>query len=183
MAALSRNLAIVIGINAYQRENGIKPLGTAVDDAKAIAQILKDEYKYSQVWELYDEQATYEAIKTLLNETLPKEVAKGNRDRLLFYFAGHGITRKGKDGSPAGYLIPQNAKVNLQNAENDQSENFLPMQELYDAFKTINSHHLLVILDCCYAGMFRWATRKLGSPYERIHQEDYARFTDHLLGK
>ena len=176
MAATFRNLAVVIGINAYRPENGIKPLGTAVDDAKAIAQLLKDEYKYSQIWELFDEQATYEGIKTLLNETLPKEVIKG--DRLLFYFAGHGITRKGKDGSPAGYLIPQNAKVNLQNAENDQSENFLPMQELYDAFKTINSHHLLVILDCCYAGMFRWATRKLGSPYERIYQEHFARFIE-----
>ncbi|MBD2183413.1 caspase family protein [Planktothrix sp. FACHB-1355] len=174
MAVTFRNLAVVIGINTYRPENGIKPLGTAVNDARAIAQLLKDEYKYSQIWELYDEQATYEAIKTLLNETLPKEVRKS--DRLLFYFAGHGITRKGKDGSPAGYLIPQNAKVNLQNAENDQSENFLPMQELYDAFKTINCHHLLVILDCCYAGMFRWATRKLGSAYERIHQEHYARF-------
>ncbi|MFB2836606.1 eIF2A-related protein [Floridanema evergladense] len=176
MTAIFRNLAVVIGINAYRAENGIKPLGTAVNDARAIAQLLKDEYKYSQIWELYDEDATYEAIKTLLNETLLKEVRKSESDRLLFYFAGHGITRKGKDGSPAGYLIPQNAKVNLHNAENDQSENFLPMQELYDAFKTINCHHLLVILDCCYAGMFRWATRKLGSAYERIHQEHYARF-------
>ncbi len=176
MAATFRNLAVVIGINAYQRENGIKPLGTAVNDARAIAQLLKDEYKYSRIYELYDEQATYEAIKTLLNETLPKEIRKS--DHLLFYFAGHGITRKGKDGSPAGYLIPQNAKVNLQNAENEQSENFLPMQELYDAFKTINSHHLLVILDCCYAGMFRWATRKLGVAYERIYQEHFARFIE-----
>lgn len=47
MAATFRNLAVIIGINAYQRENGIKPLGTAVNDARAIAQLLKDEYKYS----------------------------------------------------------------------------------------------------------------------------------------
>jgi len=174
MAVSSRNLAIVIGINAYQRENGIKPLGTAVNDARAIAQLLKNEYKYSQVWELLDEQATYEGIKKLLNETLPEEVRKS--DRLVFYFAGHGIARKGKDGSPAGYLIPQNAKVNLQTSENKQSENFLPMQELYDAFNTINCHHLLVILDCCYAGMFRWATRKLLAVPERIYKQHYDRF-------
>jgi hypothetical protein len=176
MAAKFRNLAVIIGINAYRPENGIKPLGTAVNDAKAIAQLLKEEYNYSQIYELYDEEATYEAIKTLLNETLPKEVRKS--DHLLFYFAGHGITRKGKDGSPAGCLIPQNAKINLQNAENGQSENFLPMQELYDAFKAINCHHLLVILDCCYAGMFRWATRKLGVAYERIYREHFARFIE-----
>ena len=109
----------------------------------------------------------------------------GKGDRLLFYFAGHGITRKGKDGSPAGYLIPQDAKINLQNVQQDQSENFLPMQALYDAFKSIDCHHLLVILDCCYAGMFRWATRKLIPIPERIHREHYDRstsFADRFIG-
>jgi WD40 repeat protein len=174
MTAPLRNFAVVIGINAYCPENGIKPLGTATNDAKAIATLLRDEYKYSQIWELFDEQATYEGIQTLLKDTLPQKVGKD--DHLLFYFAGHGITRKGKDGSPAGYLIPQDAKINLQNAGQDQSENFLPMQDLYDAFKEIDCHHLLVVLDCCYAGMFRWTTRKLIPMPERIHREHYDRF-------
>ncbi|MCG8363795.1 MAG: hypothetical protein MJA27_10755 [Pseudanabaenales cyanobacterium] len=31
-------------------------------------------------------------------------------DRLLFYFAGHGIALNGEDG-PEGYLIPQDARL------------------------------------------------------------------------
>jgi len=37
MTSSRRNFAVVIGINAYCPANGIKPLGTAVNDAKAIA--------------------------------------------------------------------------------------------------------------------------------------------------
>lgn len=167
MGKSSRNFAIVIGINAYYKGNGIKPLGTAANDARAITKLLKDEYKYQQVWELLDEQATCEEITTFLTEILPAMVKKD--DRLLFYFAGHGISRQGKDGSPAGYLIPQDARI-------DDPATFLPMQALYDAFHAIDCHHLLVILDCCYAGMFQWATRKLIPLPEQIHREHYDRF-------
>jgi hypothetical protein len=58
----------------------------------------------------------------------------------------------------------------------EQSENFSPMQELYNAFNTINSPHLLVILDCCYAGIFRWTTRELLAVTERIYKQHYDRF-------
>ena len=34
--------------------------------------MLRDEYEYSQIWELFDEQATYEDILTILTETLPQ---------------------------------------------------------------------------------------------------------------
>jgi len=50
------------------------------------------------------------------------------------------------------------------------------MQELYNAFNTINSPHLLVILDCCYAGIFRWTTRELLAVTERIYKQHYDRF-------
>jgi hypothetical protein len=36
------DLAVVIGINDYH--NGIKPLGTAKQDAEAIAEILENDY-------------------------------------------------------------------------------------------------------------------------------------------
>ena len=35
MTATRRDFAVVIGINAYCPENGIKPLGTAVNDSKS----------------------------------------------------------------------------------------------------------------------------------------------------
>ncbi|NEN90224.1 MAG: caspase family protein, partial [Okeania sp. SIO3H1] len=42
-----RNIAVVIGINNYQ--NGINTLKTAVNDAKAIANLLEQKYAYQPV--------------------------------------------------------------------------------------------------------------------------------------
>jgi ABC-type branched-subunit amino acid transport system substrate-binding protein/WD40 repeat protein len=170
-----RNIAVVIGINNYQ--NGISPLKTAVNDAKAIADLLEEEYKYQKVIRLFPDdhgkatlgEATLAKINQLLLETLPKEIKPTEGDRLLFYFAGHGIARNSEDG-PAGALIPQDAK-------SEKWETYLPMQDLNTALSQLNCHHLLVILDCCFAGNFRWSSsRNVISVPETIHRENYDRF-------
>jgi 5S rRNA maturation endonuclease (ribonuclease M5) len=69
------NLAVVIGINDYQ--NGIPTLGTAKQDAQAIAAILKNDYKY-QVHLLTDSQATGQAVKNWLETELPQQLEKGS---------------------------------------------------------------------------------------------------------
>ncbi|NEQ58914.1 MAG: hypothetical protein F6K53_16555, partial [Moorea sp. SIO4A1] len=90
-------------------------------------------------------------------------------DRLLFYFAGHGVALNGDDG-PAGYLIPQDAKLGDTNS-------YLPMTKLHDALSQLPCRHFLGILDCCFAGAFRWSsTRDLLTSPEVIHQERYERF-------
>jgi hypothetical protein len=51
------------------------------------------------------------------------------------------------------------------------------MNEVYDALSQLQCHHLLVILDCCFAGTFRWASsRKLIAELESIRREHYDRF-------
>ncbi|CBN55837.1 MULTISPECIES: eIF2A-related protein [Kamptonema] len=159
-----RSLAIVIGINDYQ--NGISPLRTATNDAKELARILKEDHNYD-VKLLLDTEVTREKLQILLLETLPKEV--GENDRILFYFAGHGIALDNDDG-PAGYVIPQDAQPG-------DSSTFVPMQQVHDAIASLPCRHLLAILDCCFAGAFRWAaTRDLLAHPEVIHQERYDRF-------
>ncbi len=101
------NLAVVIGINDYR--NGISALGTARQDAEAIAKILEDEYQY-QVHLITESQATAQSLKHWLETDLPETIKAANPSRLLFYFAGHGIALNGDDG-PQGYLIPQDAKL------------------------------------------------------------------------
>lgn len=86
MFEFSRNLAIIVGINHYS--NGISPLATAVNDAKKLNEILRLEHEY-QVYIFLDEQATLQNLLRLLQKTLPQKVTAD--DRLLFYFAGHGI--------------------------------------------------------------------------------------------
>jgi uncharacterized caspase-like protein len=98
-----RNLAVVIGINHYQSDS-IHDLSTPVSDARAIADLLETEYEYQpdNVVRLFDEAATLTGLQTLLTDTLPK-LNPGKYDRLIFYFAGHGIPCNSKEG-PKGCM-------------------------------------------------------------------------------
>jgi WD40 repeat protein len=160
------NLAVVIGINDYH--NGIPTLGTAKQDAEEIAKILENNYNY-QVYLLTDGQATGQELKHLLETKLPQQLEQDNPSRLVFYFAGHGIALNGDDG-PQGYLIPHDAKLG-------DVTTYLPMQQMEAALTKLSCRHCLVILDCCFAGAFRWSsTRKLSVIEETIHKERFDRF-------
>ncbi|MBD2165561.1 PD40 domain-containing protein [Calothrix membranacea FACHB-236] len=164
MSEFSRNLAFIVGINNYT--NGISPLQNAVDDAKKLVEILREKHEY-KVWVCLDEVATLKNLNQLLEKTLAEQVREN--DRLLFYFAGHGIALNGDDG-PTGYLIPQDAKLNA-------TETYLPMTKLQESLEKLPCRHFLGILDCCFAGAFRWSsTRDLLTTPEVIHKERYDRF-------
>jgi len=175
MAEFNRNLAVIIGINSYQ--NGIQPLNTAAQDARKLADILTTHHHYQLIHPtvekgspVLNEAATLTQLRQLLTETLPNQIRPDQGDRLLIYFAGHGITRQLSDQGPQGFLVPQDADTNNPNS-------LLPMRELYESLNQLECRHLLVILDCCFAGMFRWAsTRKIVVVPDTIHWEHYHRF-------
>ena len=159
-----RNLAFIIGINNYT--NGISSLKTAVNDAKQLVKTLREKHNY-QVWVCLDEVANLSNLNQLLEKTLLEQVTEN--DRLLFYFAGHGVALNNDDG-PAGYLIPQDAKAG-------DTDSYLPMTKLHDTLSKLPCRHFLGILDCCFAGAFRWSsTRDLLTEPEVIHKERYDRF-------
>ena len=163
-SGFERNLAFIIGIDNYQ--SGVPPLKTAVNDAKKLIEVLRSKHQY-QTWVCLDSFATLNNINQFLEETLPAQVTEN--DRLLFYFAGHGVALNGDDG-PVGYLIPQDAKLN-------ETKSYLPMAKLHSALSKLPCRHFLGILDCCFAGAFRWSsTRDLITSPEVIYQEHYDRF-------
>jgi WD40 repeat protein len=165
-----RNLAVVIGIDHYKSDS-IHDLSTPVSDARALADLLETEYEYKpeNVVRLFDSAATLTGLQTLLNDTLPNQLKPTKGDRLIFYFAGHGIPRNSKDG-PEGYLVPQDADW-------QKDGSFLAMSEVYKELSKLECHHLLVILDCCFAGTFRWAGRRKMIPIlETVRREHYERF-------
>ena len=166
MVGFSQSLAVVVGINNYG--NGISFLQTAVDDAKEVARLLKQEHKYDKVWLLLDEQASLDSLEQLLAQTLPGHTRPN--DRLLFYFAGHGIALNGDDG-PEGFLIPQDARLG-------DTQSYLPMSRFQAALSKLPCRHFLGILDCCFAGAFRWSSTRKIVPVERgvLHQERFDRF-------
>ncbi|PSN14247.1 hypothetical protein C7293_12545 [filamentous cyanobacterium CCT1] len=174
MHDFGQSLAVVVGINQYQ--HGIAPLATAMTDAKAIAHILKEYHDY-QVFSLIDEEATLSKLKELFQASLPSLVQPG--DRLFVYFAGHGIALNGDEG-PKGYLIPKDAVVGDTNT-------YLSMDELYQALMDLPCHHMLTVLDCCFAGGFRWSgTRNIGTTRKLVvidnlpetARKKYHRFTE-----
>ena len=97
----ARHHAFIVGIDAYEK---VSPLKTAVSDARALAQVLADKQHFDVHAPLLDARGA--ALRTLLAETMAGLV--GADDRVLFYFAGHGIAADGDDG-PAGYLVPADA--------------------------------------------------------------------------
>jgi hypothetical protein len=74
------------------------------------------------------------------------------------------------DDGTRGFLLPQDADPR-------DSSTFLPMQELHDVLIALPCHHLLIILDCCFAGTFRWSSTRQAVPIpETIHRQHYDRF-------
>ncbi len=158
-----RSHAIIIGINDYR--NGIPKLATAVDDATRLATVLQTSHGYTV--QLLIEDVTRERLIACFSQTLPAQM--GQDDRLLVYFAGHGIALDGDDG-PQGYLIPQDASP-------ETSDSFLAMTDVHRWLAALPCRHLLTILDCCFAGAFRWAsTRHLQPLPDKLYQERYDRF-------
>lgn len=167
-AQFEHSLAVIIGIDAYGP--GIPRLRTAVNDAARLAELLAAAHGYETILltgQETGEQVSRERLRNLFSAELPTRL--GQDDRLLFYFAGHGVALDGDDG-PSGYLVPQDARP-------DEPASMLPMTDLHAWLTALPCRHLIAILDCCFAGAFRWAsTRHIGALPEVIHQERYDRY-------
>jgi WD40 repeat protein len=159
-----RSVAIIIGIDKY--ENGIPPLKTAANDARRLASTLHDLHNF-EVRLFLDKDASQQRLSMLLNDQLPNEL--GPDDRLIFYFAGHGVALDGDDG-PNGYLLPQDAR-------RGEDDSYLFMPFVHDALLSLPVRHALIIMDSCFSGAFRWAaTRDLIGIPSVIHEERFDRF-------
>jgi ABC-type branched-subunit amino acid transport system substrate-binding protein/uncharacterized caspase-like protein len=182
------SFAIIIGIDKYKEQ----PLKNAASDAKKLAAILQEHYKY-KVLLLLDEDATLPKLKRLfgffekgiipLNKDSLEEESKNDdkkfskindKHRVLVYFAGHGVAKDTLDGvdEPQGYLIPQDATT----SQAANSYNSLSMEEFHDALIKLACRHMLVILDCCFAASFSWAIFREWQPEVTLNRQSYDRF-------
>jgi WD40 repeat protein len=161
----TQHIAVVIGINDYG--DGVPPLDTPIHDAEKLSKILKEKHGY-EVISLLNKNANLTALLDLLEVDLPKLLT--DQDRFLFYFAGHGIALNGDDG-PEGYLVPQDSRLG-------EIKTYLKMTRVSEALLKLPCRHFLGILDCCFAGAFKWSnTRELMSVEQgTIHQERFDRF-------
>ncbi|MEZ5038797.1 MAG: caspase family protein [Saprospiraceae bacterium] len=138
-----KSYAFIIGIDEYTSTTTLK---TAVGDAQAIAEKLTA-HSFEMHSTLLNEQATKENIVRLISETIPALLQPN--DRVIFYFAGHGIAFD-SDADPKGFLVPVEGTL-------EDVGSLLEMELLKGAMDKWTCRHALLILDCCFAGAFRWS--------------------------
>ncbi|HYH95596.1 caspase family protein, partial [Hyalangium sp.] len=168
-AGFERSLAVVVGVNTYS--HGVPPLHNAVRDATAVADTL--EQQDFEVIRLLDSQASLEALSDLLSNHLPS--LQPPLDRLLIYFAGHGLAHTNDQHQLSGFLLPADAR-------RDVPSSYWPMASLREALRRLPCRHLLLILDCCFAGAFpHTAVRDLrpAASCAPLYLERFRHFTSH----
>ena len=134
-----RSLAVVIGIDAYTH---LGRLNGAVRDAKAVQKAL--EARGFQVKAFLNEDATRIRLEEYLRDEL-SEVARTD-DRIVVYFAGHGISVKKRRGT-FGYFMPVDA------GGKRPTQGAISMQALQEMFEMYDARHVLYIADACHAGL------------------------------
>ena len=139
-AIYRKSYAIVIGINDYEK---IPKLGSAVSDAKAIVSIL-EKAKFDEITLLLNEQATQRRILTELYSKLPQKVERD--DRIIFYFAGHGMTFNDSNKPEQGFIIP------VESTATNYPETAISMEQIRNLCSHIKAKHIMFIMDCCYSG-------------------------------
>ena len=124
--------ALVIGNDLYQQWPQLR---TAVNDANAVAELLRRKYGFKTKLLL---NATFEQILNALNDYV-KTLA--DNDNLLIYYAGHGHFDLGK----RGYWIPVDG-------ETDRDTRWILDVHITDLLLKINARKILVVADSCYSG-------------------------------
>jgi uncharacterized caspase-like protein len=133
---------VVIGIDQYQVPT-VPRLSYAVADAKAIARALPDlGFAPGKIVVLENAEATKAGIERAIYGRIGE---MGKEDRLLVFFAGHGVVQAIRSGRE-GYLLPFDADpANLPLTA-------LPMTELAQIGRRLPLKHVLFALDNCFSG-------------------------------
>lgn len=128
-----RFYALVIGNNHYRN---LPDLKTAVRDARAVAELLEQDYGY-EVTLLID------ASRTEIRQALAEQrVSLKEPDNLLIYYAGHGWNDESAEES---YWLPVDADADLDT-------HWIANTTIATVLRAIKAKHVIVVADSCYSG-------------------------------
>lgn len=144
--------ALLIGIDKYRHSS---PLSYAVSDANEIKSVLQTDLGFlpQNIVYLTDQEATRDTIMQSFINFTNDDVELD--DRIIVFFAGHGVTRTGYKGE-VGYLAPYDANPH------DYST-FVRWDDLTRNAELIRAKHMLFIMDACYGGLALVRTLQPGS--------------------
>ncbi|MBP7721534.1 MAG: caspase family protein [Alphaproteobacteria bacterium] len=160
--------ALIIGIDDYETA---PKLSYAVSDAEAIndSLIKNFSFKKKNIQLLKNKEATRENISkaylSYVNENISPD------DKILFFFAGHGVTQPGRRGE-TGYLVPYEGQRALLST-------LIRWDEFTRNADLIPAKHILYIMDACYGGLA--VTRSLQAGSVRFLKDMTTRFTRQVI--
>ncbi|MEO1261076.1 MAG: caspase family protein [Bacteroidota bacterium] len=123
-------------------------------------------------WNEEQHEVYFKSIRNSEIKIGPSVDGEPANESIVFYFAGHGFPGEFKDG-PAGFLAPTDARKSLS-----RNVSMITMDEVYSALSAVNCKHTLLILDCCFAGNFKFAALR-GEAIPNLmplYQRRYERF-------
>jgi hypothetical protein len=152
----SGSYALLIGINDYPNLPRQLQLHFAVADAESMRDVLVKYYGFpaDHIRMLLNGDATKENIDEALSDFADQDKYHTD-DRVLVYFSGHGQTVSLPGGGEMGFLIPSNAKVELDHIDNAAPylRSCIEMEEVWDYLQSTPAKHVLLIADACYSGL------------------------------
>jgi hypothetical protein len=145
-------------INATNDYKDWSDLTNPVNDAKAIAAELKENYGFKV-------EAIYNPSKAEM-VTKIREYAKknyGTDDQLFIFIAGHGqFDDIGKDG----YIVAKDSKTN-----DDTYDTYVPFSVLRTTIDNNPSKHIFLTMDVCFGGTFDQAIAKRGDDRDQMYAD------------
>ena len=144
--------AYLLGAQDYQ-DARIPKLSTPINDINRVATVLE---AYSFTVECIH-NPTADQFRKVFDEDLK---ALPPDAQVIVYYAGHGLSATShNDNQPdteQGYLLP----VDVVSTGNDVPDRAIPMKDIACSLAALPFSQLLLILDCCYAGMFQQAAHE-----------------------
>ncbi len=151
------NYILAIAIDEYKKDDFLQ-LDNAKNDAEAFIKILTTKYRFEdneiQTKRLYDAKATRgEILRTFRSYNRLNE-----NDSLILFYSGHAHKI---EETEEGYIIPVDVKKNNIDA------NRIMYSEITQILKKIiTPKHIILFLNCCYAGNFFTKTRSIIPTYK-----------------
>ena len=133
--------ALLIGVSDYTA--GWPDLESIPGELRAVEKVLRV-FGFNVVTHLNTDRAQLEdAIQNFIDD-----YGFESQNRLLFFFSGHGETRK--EGRK-GYLVPSDAPVPAKD-EKGFLKKALPMSQVMAWARLIEAKHVLFLFDSCFSG-------------------------------
>jgi hypothetical protein len=135
--------ALVIGVSDYTA--GWPDLESVTDDIKAVSQAL-EKHNFHVVQVL---NPTKKKLTAAFDDFIDNYGFEKN-NRLLFYFSGHGHTKKVFNQNK-GYLVPSDAPIPYQDSQGFYQK-AIGMTQIHAWAKQIEAKHALFVFDSCFSG-------------------------------